>query len=270
MVKMYIKDYTTVVDPELELNTTVKIASRQVKEYTNISNLILCYGVSSFVGLGTDTTTKSTIALNYVPYVVASRLGYLCDADNVLLDSTVCVSFTSGLVMAEKMLTDNPEKDVVLVNLDFGNSSSLKDVFNSLGITGVKFNSGLAVYLLSSKPSKYYIENPTTIRFNSSNPILTDAAHYVALMRKFSDFSVSCVKKHDTGTANNTETENTAVREVFGDIHTLSYKPIIGHCMGSSGGVELGILLDSGFTGNVLNVSAGMGNIYGGFLAGSN
>jgi hypothetical protein len=40
--------------------------------------------------------------------------------------------------------------------------------------------------------------------------------------------------------------------------------------MGSSGGVELGILLDSGFTGNVLNVSAGMGNIYGGFLAGSN
>jgi len=271
MVKMYIKKYNTVVNSDLDIGTAVKAITKEVREYSNISNLILCYGVSSFVGISPELTPKitSTAPTNYMPYVVASRLGYLCEADNIALDSSVCVSFTSGLVLAEQMLTKNPEKDVVIVNLDFGNSDSIKNMFTSLGVEGVKFGSGLAIYLLSSEPSKYFVEHPITIRFNSSNPVLTDTAHYTALMKKFSDFPISCVKKHDTGTANNTETENAAVKEVFGDIPTLSYKPLIGHCMGSSGGVELGFLLDSGFTGKVLNVSAGMGNIYGGFLVGS-
>jgi 3-oxoacyl-(acyl-carrier-protein) synthase len=98
---------------------------------------------------------------------------------------------------------------------------------------------------------------------------------------------VKIIKTHGTGTKSNNLAEKTAIESIFDEFVATSYKPKIGHTMGTSGLLESCILLDdmgNGIIPKILNrteednvylsedieakektflsLSAGMGNVY--------
>lgn len=110
-------------------------------------------------------------------------------------------------------------------------------------------------------------------------------------LMKHDDRRPDLIKTHGTGTAMNNQAESAALNAVFGDdFIATSYKPLIGHTMGASGLVEMSLLLrdtKAGFAPAIPNrtadgderflrknkqgdfrqllcLSAGMGNVYGG------
>jgi 3-oxoacyl-[acyl-carrier-protein] synthase-1 len=99
--------------------------------------------------------------------------------------------------------------------------------------------------------------------------------------------SIEVIKTHGTGTASNNISERNGIEGVFSSFVATSLKPKIGHTMGASGLLETCLLIDemkNGFIpsilnrtnddtvflskpratkgGNILSLSAGMGNIY--------
>jgi 3-oxoacyl-(acyl-carrier-protein) synthase len=85
---------------------------------------------------------------------------------------------------------------------------------------------------------------------------------YEKVIHKCNNISnIDYINPHDTGTRDN-ECEKIVTDKLFPGVPLLSYKKRIGHTLGTSSNIELGMVIQEGYKGTILGLSAGMGNVF--------
>jgi len=256
--------------------------------------------------------------------VYAGRMAQAFGAcDHVVTDSSACASSLKVMMDVQTLMNFYGFTRVVVLSIEDQVNNSILDFFGeaqaSLSLkdeqSGIKpsafdntnygFNVGqgacLAIFeneteiMKSGVTPKARLLSAMTASENCTNAIGQNEngegfAKAIKETLKFGNLKpsdVEIIKTHGTGTKSNNLAEKTAIESVFDKFVATSYKPMIGHTLGTSGLLESCILLDDmgrGIIPGILNrteednvylshdiealdktflsLSAGMGNVY--------
>lgn len=203
---------------------------------------------------GTQPILNSGPAIkDLTAYMMHKYIGLLNKNGNNItyanINSNTCASSMYSLYEAENLLLQNIVQHVVVLAEEKTSLATMR-IFHEHGIS-VKAGEGFACMVLSLSGEGQTITNTKWEYSYNRNPFLVDSVGYAKV---YSDTKL--VKGHKTGTEQN----DSAEKEVFGE--TFGYKDIIGHCQGSSGLIEICLVLDEELE-DVLCVSSGLGGFYG-------
>ena len=169
--------------------------------------------------------------------------------------SNTCASSLYGVIRAEEMI--NNGFDHVIVLTEEKTSFDTIRIFHEHRID-VKASDGFACAVFSKEGNGFNITDSKKAFVYDTNPFLTSAYGYSLV-----DTPSVNVKVHGTGTEVNTKAEN----EAFSGRNLIEYKSRIGHSQGSSGLLELCMVLeDDNVSGSTLCVASGFGGFYGSCL----
>ena len=289
------------------------------------SAFILASGNAHFAGINPipRPRTQLTYAYRILPMtltqVYAGRIAQMCGAtDHISTDSTACAS-SMKVMMDVKALIEFYGFDRVCVlavedavcNLTLGffsdlnvsilakddDAGRLPSAFDSKN-GGFHIGQGAAfcVFEANADNAHAYLNGAFTAgeKFNNQIGQSEDGSGFVKAINGalksacMGADQVGIVKTHGTGTEMNNQAEKAALHNVFGnDFVATSFKPTIGHTLGTSGLLETCLLVDSLKTGIVpaiknrteddaiflsnptkatgstfLSLAAGMGNVY--------
>jgi hypothetical protein len=190
-------------------------------------------------------------------------------------DSTACISGAAAFTQAYNMIQWGMLDRVLVISCDDGSSHDMLEFFTKYKVCntinedrGTFFLGEGASYILLE--SEEVVSNPSaevlsavTYHEHYSNPmgISETGEGYKTVIESYTD-NVNVVKLHDTGTYDN-EVEKRMVKDILGEVNTLSYKKTIGHTLGSNATIELVKSISDVSTDDVVMcLAAGMGNVY--------
>jgi hypothetical protein len=246
-------------------------------KYTPVGDKVgtlLASGNSTWVG--TDNTytppnNKESARVSFMQQaqIVAGKWAKQLNATNWLsTDGSACSSLIITLEWVKYLFDSGKLTDAIIINADDGTTDLVKQVFTQAGVLGKAFNVGFgsSIFHVSAKQTSNSICKISNIVNNyaiASTLIDVCEEGYASIITK--NLPLDYIKIHDTNTESN-KVELIAVNKAYPGCNTLSFKQEIGHTMGSSTGVELGLCLDRYPNSNILHLSAGMGGMYGSFF----
>lgn len=210
--------------------------------------------------------------LGYMASKVAKRVGNI---SYLSINSNACASSMYAIYEAYRLLHFENFDDVVIYGEEWVEDVELL-LFKQFNID-IVCSDGFFILQLgkysdkNSKVQNVAIFNPTWIWSDDKSAFEVTKDGYIKAMLPFKDSKIDLVKMHGTGTAQNSQAEDEAIKELFGDIETIEYKSKIGHSQGCSTGVELCMLIDElykkdKYSKKILVNASGLGNFYGSFL----
>jgi 3-oxoacyl-[acyl-carrier-protein] synthase-1 len=157
-----------------------------------------------------------------------------------LLDLGICDAVIVGGVDALCHLTLNGFEALDSLSREVSNPMSRNR-------EGLNIGEGAALFILSCEagPIRLLGVGETSDAHHISAPDpngqAAEAAMRLALLdAELEPADVHYVNLHGTGTPQNDAMEAAAVNRVFGRIHASSTKPLVGHCLGAAGAMEVG------------------------------
>lgn len=242
----------------------------KLKEFATEKNTALLYVAG---GANHHSLTRDFSHIAEVPkanIVVKSQLGYIAsktakrlgNISYLSINANTCAGSMYALYEAKQLL-ENGFDDVIIYGEEWVEEVELL-LFKQLGIELVCSDGFFVLHLCNEcENPKATIEDVSWIYSNSDrSPFEVSEAGYTKAMQKFKGKAIDIVKMHGSGTKQNTESEESAIDAMFGDVKRMEYKSKIGHSQGVSAGLELCMLLDE-FKGNALVNASGLGNFYG-------
>jgi hypothetical protein len=187
----------------------------------------------------------------------ASRVAKYYGAEYLSINANACASSMYALFEAN-MLLDSGFDDVVIYGEERVDDVELL-LFKKMGIDLVCSEAFVILHLQKGEQ----VQKVNWLYHADKNPFYVSAEGYNKSMMPYSDVDIKAVKTHGTQTPNNTEAENTAIREMFGEVPLIEYKKEIGHAQGCSTAIELCMMLDREDKGKYLVNASGLGNFYG-------
>lgn len=195
---------------------------------------------------------------------MASRTAKLFDnVEFVSINANTCASSMYALYEAKRLLAEGFE-DVIIYGEEWFEFVEEK-LFRQIGV-GITLSDGFFILHLSRKESDKKIEAVSWLWHNDRSEMSFSKEGYKKAMAVAEGEPIDLVKVHGSGTDNNTDAEEGAIRELFGEIEIVNYKKDIGHSQGVSTGVELCMLLDRHQGVKALVNASGLGNFYGSCL----
>lgn len=188
---------------------------------------------------------------------IASKVAKYYGADYLSINSNTCAATMYALFEAN-MLLNSGFDDVIIYCEEWAEDLQLL-LFAKSGIDLVCSDAFAILHLQRGEQ----IRNVNWVYNADKNPFLVSKEGYLKSMMPFKDIEIDAVKTHGTQTPQNTEAENSAIEELFGDVRLIEYKKEIGHTQGCSTAVELCMLLDREEPGTYLMNASGLGNFYG-------
>lgn len=286
---------------------------------------ILAAGNAHFAGMTPKAypANKLNYGYRFMPFTltqvwagrIAQQFGQI---DLVVTDSSACASSLKVMQDVEVMIRYQNYKRVIVLTVEDGVSNSVLEFFgeSKAVLTAKEEDDGIVPSAFDGKNKKFRIGQgaalavfehasvaesgqATLVCANnaseaSTNPIgqredgegFTKAIKGV-LENMVRPDDIKVIKTHGTGTDSNNAAEKNALSSLFKNFVATSYKPRIGHTMGSSGLLETLLLLEEMRMGKVpaipnrtekdhvflshdveapqgliLSLAAGMGNIY--------
>lgn len=157
-----------------------------------------------------------------------------------LLDLGICDAVIVGGVDALCHLTLNGFEALDSLSREVSNPMSRNRM-------GLNIGEGAALFILSREEGAIRLlgvgETSDASHISAPDPTGegAEAAMRLALAEaKLEPKAVQYVNLHGTGTPQNDAMEAAAVHRVFGQIHASSTKPLVGHCLGAAGAMEVG------------------------------
>lgn len=165
------------------------------------------------------------------------------------INGNTCASSMFSLYEAEQLL----EKgfDEVIIVAEEKTAYNTIRIFDELNID-LKIGEGCAIIHLGKGDG---ISECKWAYEYTRNPFGVTASGYTLV----DNSQCNLVNPHGTGTPNNESAEDV----VFGDREQIRFKEVYGHTQGVSGLLEVCLVLDTNYKGNVLCVASGLGNFYG-------
>lgn len=208
----------------------------------------------------------------YIASKVAKRLGNI---SYLSINANTCASSMYAIYEAYKLLEYENFDDVIIYGEEWVEDVELL-LFKQFNID-IVCSDGFFIIQLgkysdeNSKVQNVAIFNPNWLWSDDKSAFEVTKDGYIKAMLPFKDSKIDLVKMHGTGTAQNSQAEDEAIKELFGDIETKEYKSKIGHSQGCSTGIELCMLIDEFYkkdiySKKILVNASGLGNFYGSFL----
>ncbi|MDR0580413.1 MAG: hypothetical protein LBG21_07425 [Campylobacteraceae bacterium] len=234
--------------------------------------------------------TPFFMLINILSGKIANKLGW---HDYLTTDATACVSGYKAFFEAELLIKNNIVDRVLVIGIDDQVNTLVLELFGMLnaslserdeksGLKPSSFDSQNHSFRLGHGVGYVLIENERSIKVSNNTPIAY-LNKTVLGMEKFENpfgqskngdgykkvinevlkssgilkSDISFIKTHGTGSKSNSISEGNAIRDCFGkEFIATSYKPEIGHTLGSNAIVELDIALKdakSGFVRGIKN-----------------
>lgn len=188
---------------------------------------------------------------------IASKVAKHYNADYLSINSNTCAATMYALYEAE-ILLDRGYDDVIIYCEEWVEDLQLL-LFEKSGIDVVCSDAFAILHIQKGDQ----ISDVNWVFNSDSTPFTVSKDGYIKSMAPFKDLAIDAVKTHGTQTPQNTEAENSAIEELFGEVPLIEYKKEIGHTQGCSTAIELCMLLDREKSGTYLVNASGLGNFYG-------
>jgi 3-oxoacyl-(acyl-carrier-protein) synthase len=208
---------------------------------------------------------------------LANSLG---NFEHISTDATSCVSAHAALSQAKLLIKADELDRVVIISTDNATSEeymqSLTRSLKEETISVNKFRLGQAaniILLENDKATKASGNTPvgmlhgvSLVAERNTNPlgIRDDGAGYKLAINKVLEGNtktrINFIKLHDTMSTDNA-VERVVVDKLYPGVRKISYKKRIGHTMGVSTAVEMGIAMKEE-QGTFISLGAGMGNVF--------
>lgn len=197
--------------------------------------------------------------LGYIASKTAKRIGNI---SYLSINANACASSMYALKEAKELLNQGFD-DVIIYGEEWVEEVELK-LFEQLGIDLV-CSDGFFMMQLTKEcdEPKASIIHTSFIWNEDKSPFEVTKDGYKRAMMEFKDTKLDLIKMHGSGTKQNTQAEEEAIKELFDDVWKIEYKSKIGHSQGVSTGVELCKLIDEQKNKSVLVNASGLGNFYG-------
>jgi 3-oxoacyl-(acyl-carrier-protein) synthase len=203
---------------------------------------------------------------------IANQIGHF---QHISTDSTACISGHMAIKTA-KLLIDADELDkVLIISADNGTSYDLIEFFTTAGACTTLKTEGTdkATFRLGQGANFMVLEKDPVNKPNGellsiavaseqySNPLgMNDTGEgYRRVIGSYTK-DIEYVKLHGTGTKDNS-IEESIVNEFIDNYKPLKYKHLIGHTLGSNSNIEMCMAMQE-HKGTIMNLSAGMGNVF--------
>jgi len=188
-------------------------------------------------------------------YSMHKWIGQLNGRENICyatINGNTCASSMHCLHEAEQLL--NNGFDQVIIVAEEKTSYNTLRIFDEHNID-LKVGEGMAIIHLgkAASPSEEDITQCKTWFEYNRNPFGVTESGYKNVITE-----CDLIKPHGTGTENNEEAET----KVYGEKPQIRYKETYGHTQGTSGLLEVCMVMDENLAGDVLCVSSGMGGFY--------
>lgn len=250
--------------------------------------LILASGGCVWTGYG------AKVDKNDIPYPILKVLpmgmtqiyaGYLANTlgkfTYISTDASSCVSGHAALYQASLLLKADELDTVVIVSVDNATSVEFQNFFgeqklirlaNEENDPDLKFRLGQGANItIVSKDATNSIAELKAVSFikeDYTNPlgISLDGNGYTTVIQQTLDKAgmshkeLHFVKAHATFSSDNV-IEEMVIKKLLGNLPIITYKQRIGHTMGASTAVEMGLALQEE-TGTFISLGAGMGNAF--------
>ena len=208
-------------------------------------------------GIYREHEKKSSVVIKELAaYGMHKWIGMLNGKDSIRyanINGNTCASSMYSLYEAERLLKE--DYDMVMIVAEEKTAYNTLRIFDEHTVD-LKVGEGLAVMVLGK--AKYGDDDITNCKWEyeyNRNPFGVTESGYKSVYTK-----CDYINPHGTGTGNNESAE----KEVYGNIPQLRYKEKYGHTQGVSGLLEVCMVLDEdNITGDVLCVSSGLGGYYG-------
>lgn len=199
---------------------------------------------------------SSTVIRELAAYSMHKYIGMLNGRDTIRyanINGNTCASSMHSIFEAEQLL--NNGFDQVIIVAEEKTAYNTLRIFDEHGID-ILVGEGMAIIHLGKamSPADEDITDCKTWYEYNRNPF---GVTHTGYREVYTECDV--VNPHGTGTDNNEQAEDA----IYGGTPQLRYKHKIGHTQGTSGLLEVCMVLDEDIEGKILCVSSGLGGFYG-------
>jgi 3-oxoacyl-(acyl-carrier-protein) synthase len=213
---------------------------------------------------------------------LANSLG---NFEHISTDATSCVSAHAALSQAKLLIKADELDRVVIISTDNATSEEFMQFFREQSLTRSLKEESISVnkFRLGQAANIILLENDKATKASGNTPV--GLLHGVALVAEYNTnplgirddgagyklaitkvlegntkTKINFIKLHDTMSTDNA-VERIVVDKLYPGVRKISYKKRIGHTMGVSTAVEMGIAMKEE-QGTFISLGAGMGNVF--------